>query len=143
MPALRTPPASSPAARKRMQANRGRDTKPELLIRRTLHAMGLRYRVDRRPIPGIRRRADLVFAGARVAVFVDGCFWHACPVHGTKPKENAGYWTAKLLENVARDRDTDRALEAAGWLPIRVWEHEEPAEAAAKIADEVRGRVQG
>lgn len=103
--------------------------------------MGLRYRVDRRVLPGLRRRADLVFVSARVAVFVDGCFWHRCPDHGNLPKSNREWWTEKLNRNVARDRDTDLRLTEAGWHVERVWEHElrdAPDLAAARVATTVR-----
>ena len=108
--------ASSPGVRSRMQVQRTRDTAPELALRRLLHAAGLRYRVDRPPLPGLRRRADLVFGPARVAVYVDGCFWHGCPQHGTRPKANTDWWDAKLAGNRARDADTDRRLTDAGWF---------------------------
>lgn len=123
-----------------MLGNRGRDTQPEVEIRRLVHASGLRYRVDARPVASIRRRADLVFIGPRVAVFVDGCFWHRCPEHGTSPKSHADYWTAKLDRNVERDRETDSMLRDAGWLVVRVWEHEDAARAAGKIRAAVRRR---
>jgi len=123
-----------------MQAQRSRDTAPELAIRRLLHKFGMRYRVDRSPIPSLRRRADMVFCAVRVAVFIDGCFWHSCPEHGSKPKSNADRWEAKLARNRIRDRDTDQFLVDAGWLPIRVWEHEEPTAAAMKIATILRDR---
>ena len=106
-----------------------------------VHASGCRYRIDRSPIPGMPRRADLVFARARVAVFVDGCFWHCCPEHATWPKANARWWKAKLLGNVARDRDTDARLQEAGWLVLRFWEHEDPARAARHIVRAVRRRT--
>jgi DNA mismatch endonuclease (patch repair protein) len=102
--------------------------------------MGLRYRVDMRADPSLRRRADIVFSRAKVAVFVDGCFWHACPDHGSSPKANAVWWKEKLRTNVTRDRDTDERLRSAGWKVIRVWEHEAPAVAAVAIADVVAGR---
>jgi len=102
-----------------------RDTKPELRLRRELHRRGRRYYVDRAPLPGLRRRADLVFPRLKVAVYVDGCFWHACSQHGTRPKNNRDWWDAKLDGNVQRDRDTDRRLTAAGWRVARVWEHED------------------
>lgn len=121
-----------------MVANKRRDTKPELAIRRLLHAAGFRYRVDFAPVHSLKRRADLVFRSERVAVFVDGCFWHTCPIHATEPKRNADYWRTKLLRNVERDRETDAALQANGWHVIRVWEHEDPDEAARRIADAVR-----
>jgi DNA mismatch endonuclease (patch repair protein) len=115
---------------RRMARTRGRDTAPELAIRRILHARGLRYFVDRAPIQGLRRRADVVFPRARVAVYVDGCFFHGCPQHGTWPKHNAEFWRDKIETNRARDLDTDARLEDAGWAVIRVWEHEDPAHAA-------------
>lgn len=101
------PWASSPAARAVRVSNRRRDTRPELAVRRAVHALGLRYRVDVRPLPTVNRRADLVFSRRRVAVFVDGCYWHGCPDHGTTPKTNAIYWGGKIARNSERDRDTD------------------------------------
>lgn len=132
--------ANSPQSRSRMQAQRSRDTAAELAIRRILHKAGMRYRVDRSPILGLRRRADMVFSAVRVAVFIDGCFWHGCPEHGSKPKSNADRWEAKLARNRTRDKDTNQLLLDAGWLPIRVWEHEDPAAAAIRIAETVRNR---
>jgi len=123
-----------------MQANRSRDTEPELALRRLLHARGLRYRVAARPLKGVRRTADLVFRPSRVAVFVDGCFWHRCPDHATDPKVNSGYWEPKLARNVDRDRETDQLLERAGWLSVRVWEHEDAAVAADRVARIVEAR---
>ena len=128
------PEASSPAALARMRRQGRRDTKPELAIRRLLHARGLRYRVDLAPLVGIRRRADIVFTRAKVAVYVDGCFWHGCPLHATKPKANAEWWAEKLSANQARDRTTDRQLLDAGWTVLRFWEHEDAA-AVADIVD--------
>lgn len=116
-----------------MQATRQRDTQAEMAIRRLLHGWGLRYRVDRSPLPGFRRRADIVFPRERVAVFVDGCFWHRCPTHGTQPKANSKWWRDKLRTNVVRDRDTDNRLKKAGWQVLRIWEHERPEEAAEKV----------
>lgn len=121
-----------------MRANRSRDTKPERRIRSLLHRRGLRFRVDVSPLPGVRRRADIVFSRARVAVFVDGCFWHGCPEHATWPKANAKFWREKIEANRARDLDTNRKFEEAGWTVIRVWEHEEPRDAAARIEAAVR-----
>ncbi len=115
-----------------------RDTAPEMELRRALWREGLRYRVDLSPLPRMRRRADVVFTRSRVAVFVDGCFWHRCPEHATAPKANAEWWAAKLDANVARDRDTDRTLGEAGWRVIRIWEHENMSEAATRIATEVK-----
>jgi DNA mismatch endonuclease (patch repair protein) len=136
MPASPAPPPlpSSLAVRDRFRRQRPRDTAPELALRRLLHARGLRYRVDVAPLPGLRRRADVVFTRARLAVFVDGCFWHRCPEHGTSPRSNAEWWGEKLDRNVRRDRDTDRALREAGWQVLRVWEHE----AAEVAADQVQ-----
>src|SRR4051794_16485610 len=115
--------ASSPGVRRGMQANRGRDTKPEIAVRRAAHAAGLRYRVDHRPLPRINRRADLVFTRAQVAVFVDGCFWHGCPVHHTVAKSNATFWVEKVARTRERDAETDQLLLDAGWTVIRAWEH--------------------
>lgn len=116
-----------------MQSTRRRDTASELALRSLLHRRGLRYRVDYPVIPGSRRRADLVFSRARVAVFIDGCFWHGCPEHASWPKANAEWWREKILTNRRRDEDTDKTLADAGWHVIRVWEHEPPAEAADRI----------
>ena len=120
-----------------MQANRARDTSPELAVRRLIHATGLRYRVDCAPLGG-RRRADVVFTRQRIAVYIDGCFWHGCPDHGTLPKANADYWLPKLRRNVERDRETDALLSEAGWVVLRFWEHEDAAATAATIVDRVR-----
>lgn len=132
--------ASSDGVRRRMQAQATRDTGPELAVRRLLHAAGLRYRVDRAPLAGLRRRADLVFGPAKVAVFIDGCFWHSCPEHGTSPRTNDSYWQPKLQRNRERDADTDRWLAAAGWLVLRAWAHEDPAAVAARVAFAVHER---
>lgn len=112
--------------RRNMQANRRRDTSPELALRRVLHREGLRYRCDFRiDLPGaVRARPDVVFTRLKVAVFVDGCFWHGCPVHGGRPSTNAEYWSAKLARNLDRDRLQTSALQDAGWTVIRIWEHE-------------------
>jgi DNA mismatch endonuclease (patch repair protein) len=128
-----SPKAVDDATSERLRHVRRRDTAAELAVRRLVHARGLRYRVDVAPIAGIRRRADLVFTRAHVAVFIDGCFWHRCPIHGTEPKNNAEWWRAKLDANVARDRDTDRRLREAGWVVIRAWEHEAPTVVADRI----------
>ncbi|MFI6016132.1 very short patch repair endonuclease [Streptomyces sp. NPDC051287] len=123
-----------------MQAIRSRDTAPERLIRRLVHAQGLRYRVAARPLPDLRRTADMVFRSAKVAVFIDGCYWHGCPEHYVPPKTNSGYWSEKVARNMARDRDTDHRLQEAGWAVLRFWEHEPSAECAAQIASEVAKR---
>jgi len=138
----RRPAPSSEAARSRMRSQRRAGTGPELALRQALWRRGLRYRVDAAvPVPGVRRRADLLFSGPRVAVFVDGCFWHACPEHGTAPRANAWYWGPKLVRNAERDRDTDRRLAEAGWAVVRVWEHEDADAAAAVVEAVVRGRA--
>lgn len=116
-----------------MQRQARRDTRAELAVRRAAWRLGLRYRVDVAPLRG-RRRADMVFTRARVAVYVDGCFWHACPLHATTPKANREWWETKLAANVDRDRDTDSRLTEAGWAVVRVWEHEDPEQAADRIA---------
>lgn len=123
-----------------MLANRSRDTTPEKLLRSALHAMGLRFRVSARPVPALNRTADIVFRPARIAVFVDGCFWHGCTTHYTAPRANADYWHEKVRRNQERDRHTDEELAAAGWQVIRVWEHEDVADAARRIATAVAER---
>lgn len=136
------PAPHSGAVRDRFRRQRVRDTAPEMALRRRLHALGLRYRVDHPVLPEMRRRRpDVVFVGARVAVFVDGCFWHRCPEHAIPPRNNASWWAAKLQRTVDRDRDTDRRLCGAGWLSLRVWEHEPPDQAAARVHDVVLTRT--
>jgi DNA mismatch endonuclease (patch repair protein) len=124
-----------------MKGTRRRDTAPEIALRSELHRLGLRFRVDRSPLPGGRRRADIVFGPARVAVYVHGCFWHGCPEHATWPKANAEWWREKIEANRRRDADTDARLHDAGWLALRVWEHEDPAPAAERIATVVAERT--
>lgn len=104
-----------------------------MALRRLLHARGLRYRVHVRPVQGVRAEIDIAFGPARVAVLVDGCFWHGCPLHATWPKTNAEWWRAKIERNRERDRENDRVLQDAGWLVLRVWEHEPAADAAARV----------
>lgn len=130
-------PATDAKTSARLSKQKRRDTKPEVALRRALHRRGLRYFVDRAPLKGMRRRADLVFPRRKVAVYVDGCFWHSCPIHATKPRNNAQWWADKLAANVTRDRDTDEKLLAEGWRVVRIWEHEDPAEAADRVADEL------
>ncbi|MFF4420058.1 very short patch repair endonuclease [Streptomyces sp. NPDC001549] len=129
--------ASSAANRRSMLGNRSRDTSPERALRSLLHASGLRYRVAAKPLPDMRRTADLVFRPVRVAVFVDGCFWHGCPDHFVAPKTNPEYWREKIGRNMQRDRETDQKLAEAGWLVLRFWEHQAPEE----CADAVRGAI--
>jgi DNA mismatch endonuclease (patch repair protein) len=116
-----------------MRGNRSRDTIPELKIRSALHALGLRFRVHARPVPTIARRADVVLRGARIAVFIDGCFWHGCPDHYRPPATNQAYWHPKIDANRHRDRDTDERLRVAGWTPLRIWEHEPVPDAVSRI----------
>jgi DNA mismatch endonuclease (patch repair protein) len=134
------PPPSSNEALRRMKAVRRRDTDIEVALRSALHRLGLRFRVDRPPLAGMRRKADVVFPTERVAIYVDGCFWHGCPLHATWPKANAEWWRKKIEENRRRDADTNHRLEEAGWLVERVWGHEDPHEAAARVAASVRDR---
>jgi len=121
-----------------MSRQRSRDTAAEWTLRRLLHKRGLRYRVDA-ALPGLpRRSADVLFSRQKVAVFVDGCFWHVCPEHGTAPKSNADWWAAKLARNVQRDRETDMHLTELGWKVVRIWEHESPESAADRVEVAVR-----
>jgi DNA mismatch endonuclease, patch repair protein len=106
------------------------NTTVERVVRSELHRLGLRFRINVRSLPG---SPDIAFTRAKLAVFVDGCFWHRCPVHASSPKNNGQWWAAKLAENVARDRRKDEQLKALGWLPIHVWEHDDPAESAIAI----------
>lgn len=139
-PEIAAPAASSPAVRTVMRANRGRDTRPESDLRAELHRRGLRFRKHARPLAAFRCQADVLFRSARVAVFVDGCFWHGCPQHGRQPSTNTAYWALKLQRNRERDRRNDDMLTAAGWVVIRVWEHEEMDAVATAVAQLVRER---
>lgn len=135
---------SSPEASLRMKRVRQKGTSAEWALRRELYALGLRYRLQVPVLTKPRRVADVAFIGPRVAVFVDGCFWHGCPQHATWPKQNAEFWRAKILANQERDRDTDTRLRANGWEVVRVWAHETPKEAALRIARVVRrGKTKG
>ena len=117
------------------------DTPAEMALRRELHRRGLRYRIDAKPVAEMRTRADLVFKTARVAVYVDGCYWHSCSEHGTLPRgDNAAWWRSKLATNVERDQAVTAALRERGWIVIRVWEHEDAREAADRVEAAVRGR---
>src|SRR5262249_23733643 len=122
------PPPSSPAAEARLKAQRTTDTRPERVLRSLLHRRGLRFALHF-PLVGTRRNVDIAFVAQRVAVLLDGCFWHGCPDHGTWPKENAAWWKAKIEANRARDETTNELLTSAGWFVIRVWEHEAKADA--------------
>ncbi len=121
-----------------MQATSQEDTPAELALRRELHRRGLRYRVHRRPVPGIRSHADIVFPRERVAVFVDGCFWHGCPEHGTWPATNAAWWREKIEANRSRDRRIVGELERERWQVLRIWSHEPTREAADAVEQLVR-----
>jgi DNA mismatch endonuclease, patch repair protein len=121
-----------------MQVTKRRDTPGELALRAALRALGLRYRIEV-ALPGTRRRADVAFLRAKVAVFVDGCFWHGCPEHGTWPKANADWWREKIEANKRRDANTDQTLKAAGWKVLRFWEHVDPTVAAKKVAKVLEG----
>jgi DNA mismatch endonuclease (patch repair protein) len=134
--------ASSTKVRATMRGNRSRNTTPELALRSLLHRRGLRYRVDAPPLKGVRRRADIVFPKERVAVFVDGCFWHGCPTHYRPSTKNTSFWEAKLGANRTRDGQTNTTLASAGWTVIRAWEHENMQEVADRIEAAVRGARQ-
>ena len=128
----RKQPASAETSR-RMSRTAQRDNPRERSLRSKLHRRGLRFRLHRKIIEGSRRTADIAFPSQRVAVFLDGCFWHGCPEHVTWPKTNASWWREKIETNIRRDRDTNRRLKKAGWTVIRIWEHEDVVRAAAKI----------
>jgi DNA mismatch endonuclease (patch repair protein) len=125
-----------------MRANRRRDTTPELALRQALHRAGLRFRVDFpiRPPSGRTVRPDIVFPARRIAVYVDGCFWHGCPIHGTRATTNRAYWDEKIETNKARDTRTTAALEADGWTVLRFWEHDDPDDAAELVEAAIRAR---
>lgn len=128
------PTPSSSAVSRLMRGNRGTDTAPEVRLRLALHGRGLRYRKhERLEAGGIRVRPDLLFGRARVAVFVDGCYWHRCPDHGTRPRANVDYWDPKLARNVERDGRVDEALAGAGWTVVRLWEHEVRGDLARSV----------
>ncbi|MBD1320573.1 very short patch repair endonuclease [Gordonia hankookensis] len=141
------PPASSESVRSRMSEQRRRDTAAELRVRRRLHARSVRFRVDVKPESDLRAKGDIVWRGLKLIVFIDGCFWHGCPEHATRPRANAEWWAEKLDNNVRRDRRTDADLSDRDWHVLRFWEHEDPNEVADVICaklDELRsaGRSQ-
>jgi DNA mismatch endonuclease (patch repair protein) len=138
MAPLPYPQPTSAQVSARMRRNPRRDTRPEVALRSELHRRGLRFRKDLPlRVPGRVVRPDVAFTATRLAVFVDGCFWHACPAHGNQPRANTDYWRPKLERNIARDRAVDQALLAAGWDILRAWEHEP----ASQIADRVEAAV--
>ena len=124
-----------------MQGNRSRDTKPEMAVRSAVHRRGIRFRVATRPEPELRRTADLVLRKTKIAVFVDGCYWHGCPEHHTQPATNSEYWAAKIARNIERDAETTAYLNQAGWKVLRFWEHEDAEEVADKVQVAVRERL--
>jgi DNA mismatch endonuclease (patch repair protein) len=124
-----------------MAATPGRDNSLERSLRSELHRRGFRFRLHRRVLPGTTRSIDIAFVDPRVAIFVDGCFWHGCPLHSTWPKNNAAWWRDKIETNRKRDRDTDGRLISLGWIVIRVWEHEDAIAAADRITIAIRKRL--
>src|SRR5687767_13417638 len=139
VPTAPCPPPLDQATVARMRAQRQRDTSPELALRQALRARGVvGYRLHRRPLASLRRTADLVFPGPKLAVFVQGCWWHGCSEHWRPPTNNAEWWTAKVNGNRHRDTETDQRLVEAGWRSVRIWEHEDVTEAAKRIEMFVR-----
>jgi DNA mismatch endonuclease (patch repair protein) len=120
-----------------MMGNRS-ESAVERALRSELHRRGLRFRKHASPLPGLRCKADVIFTRQRLAVFVDGCFWHRCPDHRSAPKANAGWWKAKLDANVARDRRNDRVLRDAGWTVLRFWTHTATAEMSEQVVEALR-----
>lgn len=134
-------PETDPLVSKRMSRVRRRDTKPEMELRKALRSLRIGgYRVDFRPVPGLRRTADIAFLKARVAVMVDGCFWHRCPDHYRPALQRSVFWASKITANVARDAETNRVLTEHGWLVVRVWEHEDSVAAAHRLAEILKDR---
>lgn len=121
-----------------MQGNRSRDTAPEVAVRKLLHAAGYRFRVDARPVEGLRRTADILFTRRRIAVFIDGCFWHGCPIHYSVPRTNTAYWSPKIARNIERDSETTSRLAEAGWTVMRFWSHEPSQDIAVAVEAEIR-----
>lgn len=133
------PGSTGEAVSRRMSTLKRKDNDAELAVRRLLHAAGYRYR-KHYPVPGLPRRTiDIAFTRAKVAVFVDGCFWHGCPEHGTKPTFNSEWWAVKLTANRARDADTTAHLGAVGWRVVRTWEHRTPEEMLVEVVSVLRG----
>jgi DNA mismatch endonuclease, patch repair protein len=130
---MNTPKPSSDKVSRQMKAQRNHDTGCELALRRALHHLGLRYFVHRHPLKQLRREADIMFGPTKVAVFIDGCFWHSCPTHGTIPLSNHEWWKTKLERTKIRDSETVQLLEKAGWVVIRVWEHEDAYAVSSRI----------
>ena len=120
-----------------------RDNAAELAVRSALHQLGFRFRLHQRVVPGTKRTVDILLPRHRLAIFVNGCFWHGCPRHATWPKSNADFWRLKIEANRARDVDTDRRLKEAGWRVIRIWEHELPDEAVLRITELIESAESG
>lgn len=139
MPSGQRPKPLDDVVRRHMETQPRSDTKPEIDLRRALHRRGLRYRVGM-PVPGAPRRTiDIAFSKSRVAVFVDGCFWHGCPDHGVAPKNNSEWWSLKLMGNRQRDESTNALLSAAGWRVVRVWEHQPLDDQVAAVLGALKG----
>ena len=134
--------ASSEGVRRSMLSNRPRDTKPEVALRSALHARGLRFRKHYRPVSGSRCEADVAFTRWKVAVQLDGCFWHGCPEHGNLPKTNQEWWAAKFQRNLERDRRLDELLIEHGWIVLRFWEHESVEDVVARIIEVLDSKKQ-
>lgn len=132
------PKPSSSAAKSRMEAAKPKNTLPEIKLQTALAELGINFETDVKPIEDLHRRADVLIREGKIAIFVDGCFWHGCPIHGTQAKANAEFWADKIKRNQERDLDTNEHLEAAGWTVIRIWEHEDPNDAAKQIADIIK-----
>lgn len=139
----RAPAASNPAVRRAMQAVKRQDTKAEVLLRRRLHAVGLRFRKEIRPEPGLRCKADIVFPRQRICIFIDGCFWHCCPIHFKPPKKNSAWWKEKIQATVERDGRQRRFLESRGWKVLRFWEHSITPRKVAQVIRLIAANMQG
>jgi DNA mismatch endonuclease (patch repair protein) len=140
---IQTPKSKSMAVRNVMRANKGVNTKPELELRRLVHKGGLRYSINARPEADINRRADLVFRSAKVAVFINGCFWHGCSRHYSPPKSNKQFWVQKVKRNMERDLETKKLLSKRGWVVMVFWEHQDSITCAQKVVECVTKRRQG
>lgn len=127
------PGSGSEAASLKLAAQASKDTTPELALRRALHALGYRYRVGVHVVGLPRRTVDVAFTRSKLAVFVDGCFWHNCPQHGHLPHTNPEWWQVKFDANSRRDADTNARLEALGWTVVRIWEHEDVGQAVRRV----------
>lgn len=138
----RAPKASSAAVRRVMQQNVGRETHPEKKLRSLLFRSGLRFRKDCSPVPDGRVTVDIVFPKQRICIFVDGCFWHGCPLHFEVPKTHSSWWQEKIADNRQRDVRQTRLLTALGWTVIRMWEHEVKEDSVSSKVKEIKEVVQ-